>query len=233
MPKTFDEVKSFLEKTPEGKDYLEAVISTVEAERQKGVLESQKTNKEAQNLRKYKIAFEGLGYNPEEHQLEDFISSLKSEKETASKAKETKVTLDSISKDFNDLKANFEKTQAELAKERKQAQELKDKATKSKMKEVLTSKLGNEIYGADLIIESLIAGGKVGIDENENVLFKEGDTTLDLDTGVKKFLESRPDIKKNNQHPGADSRQTTDKAPDPNTDQERLKSLRRLGRNIF
>lgn len=232
MP-TLEETRAFLEKLPEGKAHLETIINTIEAERQKGILESQKTNKEAQNLRKYKIALEGLGYNPEETQLEDFIGSLKSSKEDASKAKETKVTLDSISKDFNNLKSNFEKTQTELANERKTAQLLKEKANKSKIKETLRLKLDNEIYGSDLIIESLIALGKVATDENENVQFIEGDVKLDLETGVKKFLDSRPDIKKNNQQPGADSRQTTNNAPDKNSDAERLKTLRNLGRTIF
>jgi len=233
MPKSFDEVKSFLEKTPEGKEYLEAVVSTVEAEKQKGVLESQKGNKENQNLRKYKIGLESLGFNPEETELETFLTTLKTSKETAAKGKEVKTTLDSLTNDFNNLKTNFEKTQKELADERKAAQLLKDKAQKSKIKEVLTSKLGNEIYGADLIIESLISAGKVGIDENENVLFIEGDTKLDLEAGIKKFLESRPDIKKNNQQPGADSHQTTITAQDKNADAERIKTLRNLNKVIF
>lgn len=231
MPKTLDEVRSFLEKQPDGKDYIEAIVTSVESEKQRGIQESQKSNKEAQNLRKYKIALEGLGYNAEEHQLEDFITTLKTSKEEATESKKTKTTLESISKDFENLKKNFDTSQLELAKERKLAQDLKQKTITSKLKETLTTKLGQTIYGADLIIDSLITSGKVAVDENENPIFKDGDKSVSIDDGVKQFLEARPDLVKNNQKPGASSQPTTTQV-DPNSDQERLKKLRGLGNLI-
>lgn len=232
MPKTLEETRAFLEKQEGGAEYVEAIVSSIEAEKQRGILESQKSNKEAQNLRKFKIALEGLGFNQEEHQLEDFITTLKTSKEEASESKKTKTTLESISKDFENLKKNFDASQLELAKERKLAQELKQKNINSKLKEVLSLKLGQTIYGADLIIDSLITTGKVSVDENENPIFKDGEKIITIDDGVKQFIEARPDLVKNKQNPGASSQPNNNQAPDPNSDGERLKKLRTLGSTI-
>lgn len=233
MPKTIEEIKQTLSKMENGNDLIEGIYQAIETEKLKGISESQKSNKEAQNLRKFKIAFEKLGYNPDENDLDTYIENITKTKEEAGKNKETKITLETLTKDFQSLRTNYEKTAGELAQERKLASELKEKNNRAKIKEILGTKMQHQIYGHDLIIDSFIANGSVGLD-NDTVVFLKGEDKIDMDTGIKNFIESRPDIVKLNQKGGADSAAGDHKqagAVDENA--ARLAILRKMNRPVY
>jgi len=232
VPKTIEEIKQTLSKMENGGDMIEGIYQAIETEKLKGISESQKSNKEAQNLRKFKIAFEKLGYNSDENDLDTYIETITKTKEEAGKNKETKITLETLTKDFQALRTNYEKTAGELAQERKLAAELKDKNNKSKIKEILGAKLQPHIYGHDLIIDSFIANGSVTLD-NDTVVFLKGEDKVDMEAGIKSFMESRPDIVKTNQKGGADSAAGDHKAAGGDENAARLAILRKMNRPVY
>lgn len=224
----FDEFKSVLEGLPEGKgaSLIDFHLNQVDQERQRGISETSKRNRENEGLRKFKMAVENLGYDGESD-LTDFVSSLKSTQETS---KTQRTTLSSLQGELEKLRTDFGKTQTELENERKAALELKDKARKEKIRGVLTDHLKDKVYGHDFLSDGLINSGKVTLDDNEKVVFvNEDKTTVGFEDGVKTLLESRPDIVKNSQRPGGAATPTKPGGGSgPTTDQDRVSRLRQM-----
>lgn len=222
----FAEFRKMLEALPEGKgeELINFHMSQVDSERQRGIAETSKRNKENESLRKFKLAFENLGYQPEQD-LTEFTMNLKSEKEQV----QTKdVTLKDLQSQFQKLNTDFQKTQSELTTERLAATELKSKAKREKIRGSMVETLRDRVYAHDLLINDLIGSGKVDLDETEKVVFvKEDQTMIPMEDGIKQLLESRPDIVKNAQKPGASS-QPSGGSPSPDSDQARLERLRKM-----
>lgn len=222
----FAEFRKMLEALPEGKgeELINFHMSQVDSERQRGIAETSKRNKENESLRKFKLAFENLGYQPEQD-LTEFTMDLKSEKEQV----QTKdVTLKDLQSQFQKLNTDFQKTQSELTTERQAATELKSKAKREKIRGSMVETLRDRVYGHDFLINDLIGSGKVDLDETEKVVFvKEDQTMIPMEDGIKQLLESRPDIVKNAQKPGASS-QPSGGSPSPDSDQARLERLRKM-----
>lgn len=223
----FGEFRAALEALPDGKGsaLIDYHLGQVDLEKQRGIAETSKRNKENESLRRFKLAFENLGYT-NENDLTEFVMNLKSEKETVA-VKD--VTLKDLQGQLQKLTGDFQKTQAELNAERTAAIELKTKAKTEKIRGSMIETLKDKVYGHDYLINDLIGSGKVDLDEHEKVVFVNEDKTfVPLDDGVKRLLESRPDIVKNNQKPGASTQPTPGGTPSPDSDQARLERLRRL-----
>ena len=180
----FESVKTELEKA--GKSELTAAIAElIQAERQKGIEEVGKRNKEAQNLRKYKKALESAGLT-EEDNLEDFIKNkMKPSKE------EESLTLKSL------------KAELDRVKQERDAERLSSK--KKGIQSELTNALGDKLYGSKYLINNLINDGTFDVIDGEMV-YKNGDEHLSFNDGVTKVLNDNKDMLKTNMNGGAGSK---------------------------
>lgn len=223
----FEEFRRMLEALPDGKgeQLINFHLSQIDSEKQRGISETSKRNKENESLRKYKLAMENLGYQSDQD-ITEFTMNLKTEKETVA----TKdITLKDLQGQVQKLTGDFQKTQSELASERQTALELKSKAKREIIRGSMIETLKDRVYGHDFLINDLIGSGKVDLDDKEKVIFiKEDKTTVSLDDGIKELLESRPDIVKNSQKPGASSTPPPGGSPSPDSDTARLERLRRM-----
>jgi len=198
------ELKEFKEKVESlGPEFFEFYTTAVQAEQQRGISEKSAANREAQGMRQYKLALEKLGFNKESDELEAFIETLRSSTSKAKEADTQKLTLDQLSAELLKLQDSFGKTQTELATERKKSEELKLSSTRKTLKSKLSEALRDKVYGHDFVADSLINDGKVTLGDDDIVSFIEGDTKISYEDGIKKLLESRTDILKNSQRPGA------------------------------
>jgi hypothetical protein len=190
---TLDEIKLALE--AEGKTKLvEDIVTLIESERLKGVDASRKKNKEAEGLRKYKTAFEALGYDGET-EIDEFTSNMISRSSQSEPNSLTLKTLNSKLKTLED----------QLISERTLRSQAESRAKSEKIHTKLYSTLNDKVYGADLLVKSLLMDNKVDLD-GENIVFKNGDEVTNFDNGIKTLLEQRKDILKTNQANGSGSK---------------------------
>jgi len=251
MPKSLEDLKKALEAMQGGSEFVDVLNTTLtteksareaaenlaKEEKQRGITEVNKRNKEAEGLRKFKIAFETLGYNSEDSTLDDFLEGItekikggggngKGQGDLPPEVRELQKTMKKLEKDLTT-------TRTELESERAKANELKSKTFKSTMRSALLTALNEKVYGADLLADTLISSGKVKLDVDEStVLFVEGDNTLEFDEGVKKLLETRKDIIKNSQQAGGGSGGSGGDSNKNKTPAERTKELRNMGRAL-
>lgn len=202
MPMDTSSFKAAIEALPNGQELYGYHVQSVEAEKQRGIEESRKANNEAQNLRRFKIALEKIGYQ-KDTDVDAFVDTLKVATTKAGEADQAKMSLEQVVKELNTLKNDYTKTSTELAAEKQRADELKLNATKKTLKSKLADVLRDRVYGHDFVIDSLITNGEVSLADDESVVFKSGDKTIDLNAGVAKLLETRTDIVRNGQKPGA------------------------------
>lgn len=228
----FSGFKSALEALPDGKgeELINFHLSTVESEKQRGITEVNKRNKEAEGLRKFKQAFEQLGYDMDTD-LTEFTNNLKTTSETAS---QSEVTVQDLQTQIQKLSKDFQKAQSDLTTERQTAQDLKNRAKREKIRSSLLDALKDKVYGHDYLSNDLINSGKVDLTEDDKVVFKgDNDTVIMFEDGIKKLLESRPDIVKNTQHSGSGAQPVSGGGSGPSTDQERINRLRKLGGGLL
>lgn len=221
------EFKTFLEKHEKGQELLDFHFAQIEQEKQRGIAEVRKRNAENDSIRRYKIAFENLGYDGQQD-LSEFTANLKSAKDSSQQLNQKEMTLKELSEKFNKLQGDFSKTQQELESERQNAVQLRTKAKQEKLKGVLIDTLKDKVYGHDFIADNLITTGKIDLDESNKPVFVNDDKTVTpYEDGIKKLLESRPDIVKNGQRPGGGSTPTgSNNSNEQQTDQQRLARLR-------
>lgn len=217
--------RALLEALPNGSEALDFHISSIEAEKSRGITEVNRRNKENEGLRKFKQAFENLGYDGTTD-LNEYANSLKATTESVS---QKDGILGDLQNKVKRLEGDFSKTQAELAAERQAAAELKLKAKQSALKGVMIESLKDKVYGHDFVINDLIQSGRVDLVEDKPVFVNDDKTTVPFEDGVKKLLESRPDIVKNTQRPGGGAQPNGGNPSGPQSDdQARLQRLRQM-----
>ena len=194
--------KVAIEALPNGSELMAYHVSAVEAEKTRGIDESRKANAEAQNLRRFKIAVEKLGYQKDQD-LDAFMDTLKVATTKAADADTAKLTLEQVTAELNKLKADYSKTVTELGAEKERAQEIQTQAIRRTLKSKLVSLLEPKVYGHDYVADSLINDGRVALGDNETLEFVDGDKRVNANEGLRRLLEQRTDIVKNGQRPGA------------------------------
>jgi len=190
MARSLEEVKAALK----DESLMEDIVNLIEAERNKGVELHRKQNSENQNLRKFKSALEALGY--EDGDIDEFTSKMVQLKTKATSSGDS-LTLKSLNDQIKSLTKTIEEERG-LRKNIEKSSQEKTIAAK------LTHALSDKVYGADLLIKSLILDGKVGLDGDE-VIFKDNETILPFTDGINKLLETRKDIVKTNQRSGSNT----------------------------
>jgi hypothetical protein len=162
-----------------------------------------KANEEAASLKKFKSAFESLGYDGESD-LDDFIGTITDTIE-GNNIKSTSELTD-LEKRLKKLQRDFEQSQNLLNEERKSRTEL-EKINKNKtIESTLLPKLDKELYGARDKIKVMLYEGIVDMDESGDIVFKNGDDSMGLDDGVKWIIENNKENRRDYQQPGSGSK---------------------------
>ncbi len=201
---SMEDLKSSLKGHAAENDVLEFVVGQIEKEKTTGIDSRRKANREAEGLReklkKVQASLTELGYPEEEDaDLEGFLEGLKTKVKSSTQSESE--TQKAVKKLQNQLKT----LETQLAEKTKAEQDLRLKATVSRIKEALTKSLGDKIYGPGFVIDSLIASGAVALDDAEQVVWKNGDQSVPYETGLKTWIDKNPDVVKNQQKAGSAS----------------------------
>lgn len=205
------DVKTHLEKAKKDNpdlDYshiVDAINSASKVEKDKGIRETNKRNEENKKLRKFKKVLEDdLGFDPDT-ELDDFVSGIKDKVKKSDNGHKATGELADLTTKFNSMSKDFSKMQKSNKEKDEENKKLASKARGQTMQADLSKALGGKIYGADDAIYRLINDGRVGLAENGKTVFKDGDSEVDFDDGVKSFLEKNKDIVKSKQNGGGGS----------------------------
>jgi hypothetical protein len=204
---SLEDLKVALEKNENGSDILAFVEQAIGTERQRGETEKSQANSEARNRReqvkKLKAVLAKLGYQ-EGEDVDTFAETLSEKLGSAHQGVTPSGEESDVAKELAKLRRDFDKTRKELEKERQASSEIKAKAAQKTIRSKLADALRDKVLAHDLLADSLISKGQVKLDDDdESVVFIDGEDTVDFDTGVKKLLESRSDILRNQQTPGS------------------------------
>lgn len=185
-----EQLKASLEAAGKTQEF-EAVLALIEAEKNKGINESKRRNQENQSLRKYKQAVETLGFK-EGDDLDSWSASII---EKTSGGNKDSLSMKALNNKISDLERMYENEKKARLNAETNA---KNKAISAK----LTTALNDKVYGADLLVQSLLNDNAVDLD-GDNVVFVDGDDKVDFDTGIKNLLDKRKDIAKTTQVNGS------------------------------
>jgi len=170
---------------------LEAILATIDDEGTKAkLLEAYKVDVQAEKdvgiakyrgkdteLLKLKNAVKDTGYDSEKFgSLKEYVESLKT---VVDDGKTSSLQVEALQNQLNTLTT-------QLDTEKKQAKSATIKAK-------LTQAIGKDFKQSNLIVESLMNGGKVDIEDGE-IYFKNGDTTTAFAEGVKALEETYSDL---------------------------------------
>lgn len=203
MAKTIDDVRAALAGIDGGDELVEAVVTAIEGEKQRGISESRKLRKDVETYSKYKKLADTLGWDGAED-IDTFAESLSVKLENSAKGNSE---VQKLQKMIEKMRTDFETVQ-------RTAQEEKSRRHGIIAREQALSKLrdsaGNYIVHAqDLLVDSLLRDGRIKLsDDEKTAYFVTDDQEEDLKIGLEKYLENRKDLLKNNQRPGTGSKNT-------------------------
>ena len=200
------EIKERLETMDNGSEVMEAVVTLINAEKDKGIETHRKVNNEAKNLRRFKQSMEAVGYDAESD-LDEFTAGLISKVNKKPSEEPGKLTLDSLNSKIKGL-------ENDLATEKEEKYQFQTIAKNKTISGKLQGSLSDKVYGSDLLVKSLITDGKVDLIDDK-VVFISDEGPVEYQAGLANLLETRKDIVKNNQIPGG---QTTVKGNQMNAD---------------
>lgn len=208
-----------LEALENGKDLLEFHTSAVLDEKNRGVEEFRRANKDVSKLKHFKKLINDLGWDGESD-VEEFIESVKNLQDVGTQSPTESKEYGELKKNLTKLQKDFESAQTELKTEREQRSELQKVNKIKTIENTLTPKLAEEFYGAPLMIKALIADNMVDVAEDGNVVFKQGDKTLGISDGLKWLGDTYSDARKNKQAPGSGSQPSVQVAKPKYTKQQ-------------
>jgi len=197
-----EELKSAVKDLDIKEDIVNFFVSSVESEKNRGILEKRRANDEAKGLRAYKKAFEGLGLD-KDSDLDDFVYNIKDRLEAVKDLDPKKSS--ETEQELKKLRRDFDKAQTALEEERSKAIKIKQESDNKTLKSKITDAIREKVYGSDLVAENLIANGRVALEDDGSVSWIEGEDRKAFDDGIQRFIESRPDIVRNVQKGGAGS----------------------------
>jgi hypothetical protein len=199
---TSAEFKKALESLENGNELMEFHTAAVDKEKQTGIDKYRQKDSEVKKLKVFKSAIKKLGWD-EESDVEDFSNTLQDTIE--GKQNQENTELGKVQSQLKKLMRDFEKTQKELSVERENASKLQQQNKLKSIENTLTPKLSETFYNAGFMIKGLIADGKADLDESGNVVLKNGDEVMDLDSGINWLKDTHADAVKNTQRSGSSS----------------------------
>lgn len=166
----------------ESEETKEAVVSAVEAEKQKGI---ESYNKKDRETLKFKNALKELGYDSTKHgDIESFVQSTKTLNQKASSSEVT----------IAELQERLATVEGNLEAERQLLQQKEAEAKVSKIKAELTTKIGDMFYGSKYLIESL--SSQCEVVDGKVVYKKDEATKVSLKDAIPLIKEANKDMLK-------------------------------------
>lgn len=243
---SLEDAVSALEGLENGSELTKAVLEAVDGERAKGQDALRKVNSEAKGLRERAKAAEGvveafksLGYDPEgdtpdPHEFADGFLQV------VEKAKQGKLP------DGYDIKnhPDYKRVARELAKiseEHKLTQSERDKLRKDRAHDRIRSTLskalrddkGEEmLFASDKVVNELLLTDRVRLTDGDELVFVDGESEIDFDSGLKKVLDENKNLLKNQNRPGGGSG-GVETDPMKQSQAERTAHLRKLRRGDY
>jgi hypothetical protein len=170
-------------------EILEGVQGMVNEEKQRGITSYQAKDRELLSL---KNEIKETGFNKDQHgTLKDYVKTLG---QKAASSDEDKVTINSLNEKVSQLTEMMNATKAEQ-------QAALQKATTESLRSKLVSSIGDKLYGAVYVIDSLLQKGDVKMVEEKPVWSFDG-VDLDFNSGLEKFLKNSGDILKSTKTSG-------------------------------
>lgn len=196
------EFKKAIEALENGAELLEFHTAAVAQEKEFGKTKYAEKDKEAVGLRKYKALIKNLGWDGESDP-EEFVTTVQANLEN--RQTEGNAQMVEVTKQLKKLQKDFETSQTELQAEREQKTALQQQNKLKTIENTLAPKLSESFYGHNFMIKALIADGQVDLDEKGQVIFKNGESVMEFDKGLKWLEETHSDARKNTQKPGGGS----------------------------
>jgi len=196
-----EELLKMLSKVQGDQELSKHVVELIEAEKQRGIDAKSKANKEAINLRKFKKSMEALGYDGA-GDLDEFTATMINNSSQRNKSSN------------DDDKLTLKALRDEIKREKELRISTENKVREKTISAKLTQALNDKVYGADLLVKSLISDGKVTLTDEE-VFFKENEELIPFNDGINKLLETRKDIVKSTQRTGTGSTGNDTRTTDP------------------
>jgi len=166
----------------ESDELKEAIVGKINEETEKGKSLYSKKDRE---VLKFKTALKELGYDHEKYaDVSEFIDT---KKEVESKVNDSKLTIATLNDKLNDLTSKLEQERAEADRAKRVSKE-------NKITAELTNKIGGEFFGASYLIKTLISDGKVDIDENNQLFFREGEDVIPFEKGLDQLKQENKDM---------------------------------------
>jgi hypothetical protein len=191
------EFRKALEALENGSELVSFFENAVSAEKNRGINEYRSVNS---RLKKYKEALDRLGYDGVAD-VDEFTSTLLDTVEC--KTTQGSTELSELQSNLKKLQRSFEQAQGELKVERDQRESLQKQNKIKTIEGKMIPKLNEDLYGAQYVVKSLIADGVLDMDENGEIILKNGDQVLTYEDGVKHILNTNTDARRNKQVAGA------------------------------
>jgi len=187
---TLEEILSSVE----NEDVREGIVSLINAEKQRGIESYQKKDSEVLKL---KNKIKDIGYDSEKYDNYDsFFDTLKSKDE---KVKSSELTIAQLNDKLNNLTTTLEQQKLEAENKAKESK-------RNKLTAELTKTIGNDFYGSDYMIESLVNNHKVDLVGN-NIVGRNGDEIIPFDKFYDTIKEENKESLKFEQKRGSGSDQ--------------------------
>lgn len=180
MPiESFEDLQKAVGSLENADDVLGFVSGAIEAEKNRGIKEVNERNREAEKLRKFKKAFENLGYDGSVD-LDDYAVDLSEKIKAAGDVGQKDKKLSEAQQKYLDLQRQVKDYQDKLDKVVAEANEEKAKnkrtALEKEIRKYLTTPDGRpKVHAADERIENHILRGVMDFDEKGRLIYKDGD----------------------------------------------------------
>jgi len=161
------------------------IVGLINDEKTKGVESYNKKDKETM---KFKNALKGLGYDHEKHETVDsFLTEFQDELSNKDKTiTDDKITTNSLNEKIDLLTKSISDRDA-------REEVLRVKTENATMRSKLTEALTGKVYGPNFIIDSLITNKEVSLNDDK-VVFGDGDSVVDFDTGIAALFENNKGV---------------------------------------
>jgi hypothetical protein len=196
MADDLESLQKLFEEKKVAPELFEAAKSLAEAEKARGIKETNKANKEAEKFRKAKIAFEQIA---RDFGIERFDDPESAASEIVTKYKSVAEKGGSIEGEVKALKSRLDKSELEK-------QQAIEKGRVASIKSKVFNDFNEKLVAPGLHLDSLISKGRLTLaDDGESVVWKDGDGEADFKSGLQKYVLENKDSAKNQTQPGARS----------------------------
>jgi hypothetical protein len=219
MPASLEDAMTALEGQDNGEELSKAVLAAIDGEKQKGQEARTKANNEAKNLRDrlkaaevFSAAFTALGFDPEGDVKDpnEFADTLLADVEKAKKGDlpdgydvKTHPDYKKVVRELTKLTDEHQSTTGERDKLQTERNHGRIRAALGK---ALKDDKGQEVlFATDKVINELLHTDRVRLTGDNDVVFVDGESEIDFDSGMKALLEENKSLLRNPNRPGGGS----------------------------